>query len=122
MRGYTDFTVTSIYVQQLLTAAYTLVDRGATGTFNVASQDAQSKYEFGRLVADAFAADASLLSPSTSAAGDHSTSRSRDLSLSTAKLASLLGHSLPSQAEGIATAYDEAAALIGRLRRTGAGA
>jgi dTDP-4-dehydrorhamnose reductase len=122
MRGYTDFTVTSIYAQQLLAATAALVESGSTGTFHVASRDALSKYDFGRAVAQTFSFDSSLLSPSTSASAGHSTSRSRDLSLSTAKLESVLGLPLPSQAEGIATAYDDEAALIGRLRGTGAGA
>jgi dTDP-4-dehydrorhamnose reductase len=122
MTGYTDFTVTSIYVQQLLSATAALVERGSTGTFHVASRDALSKFEFGRTVAKTFALDASLLHPGDSTAADHSTSRSRDLSLSTAKLESVLGYPSPSQAEGIATAYDDEAALTGRLRGKGAGA
>lgn len=81
MQGYTDFTVTSIYAQQLLGVAFALVERGATGTFHVASRDALSKYEFGRSVAEAFSLDSSLVSPSTSAVGEHATSRSRDLAL-----------------------------------------
>ena len=121
MQGYTDFVVTSIYVQQLLEVTAALVERGSTGTFHVASRDALSKFDFGHTVAETFALDASLLMPSASAAAGHSTSRSRDLSLCTKKLSSILGKQLPSQAEGIATAYDDETALTGRLRETGAG-
>lgn len=122
MRGYTDFTVTSIYAPHLLSATADLIERGVTGTFHVASRDALSKYDFGLKVAKTFSFDSSMLSPSASAAGAHETSRSRDLSLSTDKLASVLGRAIPSQAEGLATAYDDEAALTGRLRGTGAGA
>ncbi len=122
MKGYTDFTVTSIYAQQLLSATAALVEHRATGTFHVASRDALSKFDFGRAIAETFSLDSSLLKPSVSAAADHSTSRTRDLSLSTAKLTSALGQSLPSQAEGIAKAYDDEAALTGRLQGTGVGA
>jgi dTDP-4-dehydrorhamnose reductase len=121
MKGYTDFTVTSLYAPQLLSLTAALVESGSTGTFHVASSDALSKFDFGITVAETFALDASLLMPSASAAAGHSTSRRRDLSLSTEKLSSVLGQALPSQAEGIATAYDDEAALTGRLRGPGAG-
>jgi dTDP-4-dehydrorhamnose reductase len=121
MNGYTDFRVTSIYAQQLLAVTAALVERGSTGTFHVASRDALSKFDFGITVAETFALDASLLKPSTSASASHSTSRSRDLSLATEKLSSLLGQAMPSQAEGIATAYDDEGVLTGQLRETGAG-
>jgi dTDP-4-dehydrorhamnose reductase len=121
LKGYTDFRVTSIYAQQLLAVTAALVQRGSTGTFHVASRDALSKFDFGITVAETFALDASLLKPSTSASAGHSTSRSRDLSLATEKLSSLLGQAMPSQAEGIATAYDDEGVLTGQLRETGAG-
>jgi dTDP-4-dehydrorhamnose reductase len=121
MKGYTDFTVTSLYAPHLLSVTTALVHRGSVGTFHVASSDALSKYDFGRTVAEAFSLDSALLEPSASSIAGHLTSRSRDLSLSTAKLASALGQQLPSQAEGIASAYDDEAALTGRLRGTGAG-
>jgi dTDP-4-dehydrorhamnose reductase len=121
MKGYTDFIVTSIYAQQLLAVTAALVERGSTGIFHVASRDALSKFDFGLAVAETFGLDASLLRPSASAAAGLSTSRSRDLSLSTEKLSSLLGQAMPTQAEGIATAYDDEVALTGRLRGKGAG-
>lgn len=122
MRGYTDFTVSSIYAQQLLKTTSALVECGSTGTFHVASRDAMSKYDFGRAVGQAFSLDCSLLEPSSAVSGDHSTSRSRNLSLSTSKIAAVLGEELPSQVEGIEKAYDDENALAGRLQGTGAGA
>ena len=104
VRGYPDFIVTSIYVQSLIQAIWDLTEQGATGTVHIVSDDARSKYDFGQLVAQTFGLPSDLIAPLSSEGADHVTSRSRDLSLNTDKVAQLLGHRLPTQAEGIAQA------------------
>ena len=104
VRGYPDFIVTSIYVQGLLQAIWDLGSLGTTGLVHVASSDAVSKHEFGIAVARAFGLDENLITPEHSAAGGHGTSRSRDISLNTDLLASLLGGDHRTQADGIAQA------------------
>jgi dTDP-4-dehydrorhamnose reductase len=103
--GYTDFTVTSIYAPHLLETVQNLVNLGARGTFHVASSDPMSKFHFGRAVAQEFGLDQALIKPSSAAAGSHDTSRIRNLSLNTDKLAGLLGNPPPSQHDGIHQAH-----------------
>jgi len=107
VRGYTDFTVTSIYAGDLLEQMELLIDSGASGIFHLASRDARSKFDFGLSVAEVFNLNASLISPQSAAAGTHGTSRVRDLSLSTDLIARTLGHPMPSQLEGITRARAE---------------
>jgi dTDP-4-dehydrorhamnose reductase len=107
VNGYTDFTVTSLYVRQLIDIIYELVESPHRGLVHVASRDALSKYSFGMTVAEVFGLQSSLISPAASNAGAHGTSRQRDISLSTERLASWLGHPLPSQGDGIRAAFDD---------------
>ncbi len=113
--GYTDFVVSSIYVQDLLTAIYDLVGSDRRGVVHLGASDAISKYHFGVRVASQFGLDAELISPVTSNAGGHATSRARDLSLDTSLAASWLGRSVPTQELGVANAYDDERALAPRV-------
>ena len=117
VRGYPDFVVTSIYVQSLIQAIWDLTERGATGTVHVVSDDARSKYDFGQLVAQTFGLPSDLIAPLSSEGSDHVTSRSRDLSLNTDKVARLLGYRLPTQAEGIAQAARDEERITRLIRR-----
>ena len=110
VRGFTDFTVTSMYAQHLAEAIWNLTKSEAAGILNVASRDALSKYEFGSMVADQFDLQASLISPVVSDPNSIPP-RSRDLSLNTDKVASILGLPSPSQEEGISQAFADSVAL-----------
>lgn len=101
IRGYTDFTVTSIYTGDLLEQIESLVAEDLAGVLHLTSRDALSKYHFGMQVAETFSLNSNLISPQSAAAGTHDTSRVRDLSLNTAFVSGALGHPMPSQAEGI---------------------
>ncbi|MCF8531066.1 MAG: SDR family oxidoreductase [Candidatus Nanopelagicales bacterium] len=81
INGYTDFTVTSGYVQDLIRVIHQVKDQ--TGTWHITSADALSKFQFGREVADVFGFDADLITPVT---GHGEISRSRDISLNTTKV------------------------------------
>jgi len=117
VRGYPDFVVTSIYVQSLLDAIWRLGELGVTGTVNLASSDALSKYDFGVLVADQFALDRGLIARLGPVPGAHTTSRGRDLSLNTSRAAALLGSPMETQGAGIGrSARDEA--TLGPLIRS----
>ncbi|MFM8155072.1 MAG: SDR family oxidoreductase [Actinomycetes bacterium] len=109
VRGYTDFTVTSIYAGDLLERIELLVGTGESGIFHLASRDALSKFAFGTCVAEVFDLDGDLITPQSAAAGTHATSRVRNLSLNTELVARTLGHSMPSQGEGIRRARAERA-------------
>jgi dTDP-4-dehydrorhamnose reductase len=99
--GFTNYTVTSTFVGDLLPRIQGLVEGGHSGIVHVASSDAQSKYEFGCLVADVFGFDAGLIEPSLSPIAN------RDLSLNCDRVESLLGQSVPTQRAGIERARQE---------------
>jgi dTDP-4-dehydrorhamnose reductase len=108
--GFTDFSVTSMYAQHLAQAIWELAHTDATGIVNVASRDSLSKYEFGTKVADRFNLPSGLITP---VASDPNAipARSRDLSLNTERLASILGSPAPSQEEGIQQAFADSTGL-----------
>ena len=117
VRGYPDFVVTSIYVETLIQTIWNLVQTGATGTMHIASNDARSKYEFGCMVAETFGFSTNLIAPLHSTNDGHTTSRSRNLSLKTDKVAQLLGYRLSTQAEGIAEAARDEERITPLIRR-----
>ena len=67
-------------------------------------------------VAQHFLLDEGLISPENPPADAHSTSRARNLSMNTDKVAALLGARLPTQAAGIAQAALDEAALAPLIR------
>jgi len=117
VNGFSDFTVTSLYVQDLVQVVETLVDADRRGTIHVASLDSLTKLEFGGAVARQFNLPEALIRASTAASADLGTSRARNLSLSTDLLASWLNTSPPTQAAGIASAYDDQARIRALLQR-----
>ena len=114
VRGFTDFVVTSGYVQVLCEALWRLVGAQSSGILHVTSSDALSKYEFGLAVADAFRFGSDLVTPVES---DVQPPRNRDISLDVSKAESLLGSALPSQRAGIALAHADADQLRPALLR-----
>ena len=114
--GFTDFTVTSLYVKQcaevIRQLALRTAEQGESSTWHVASTDALSKYEFGIEVASTFGLNPELIvaqeSPQEAA---HQISRSRDISLNTTKTQRFLKDAglprLKTQREGIIQAKDE---------------
>jgi len=114
--GFTDFTVTSLYVKQCVEVIRQLASRtteqSESSTWHVASTDALTKYQFGVEVARTFGLNPELIlaqeSPHESA---HQISRSRDISLNTTKTQRFLKDAglpqLKSQREGIIQAKDE---------------
>lgn len=118
VRGYPDFIVTSIYVQELLATIWRLIGTDASGTFNVASSDALSKYDFGVIVARQFGLDETLIERRGPDPSAHATSRSRDLSLNTSKVAALLGVRMQTQEEGVEQARHDDSTIGREVRST----
>jgi len=96
--GFVDYTVTSLFVEDVVQSFELLVASGESGAFHVVARDAVSKFDFGQLVAAEFKLDKSLIFESSVESGP------KDLSLRSDRLASLRGEPMPSQAEGIARA------------------
>ena len=101
VRGYTDFVVSSGYVQVLCDALWRLVEGRSTGLLHLTSSDALSKYEFGVAVAEEFGLPSGLIMPVES---DVQPPRNRDISLDVSRAEAVLGSRLPSQRDGIALA------------------
>lgn len=97
--GFTNYTVTSTYVGDLIPQIRSLVAEEITGVVHLTSSDSLSKYEFGRTVAEVWGHDPDLITPALSPIPD------RDLSLNCSRAASLLGDSLPTQRIGIEHAH-----------------
>lgn len=115
--GFTDFTVTSMYAQHLSRIIWQLANLDESGVLHVASRDPLTKYEFGVTVARRFGLPERLIA---SVASDPAAvpPRSRNISLNTDKLASVLGEEVPSQSEGIDQASLDATSLRARIRHS----
>jgi len=106
VKGFTDFTVTTIYARHLCDALWRLAHTDATGIVHVAASDALSKYDFGVSVAQEFGLDASLITPTES---DIVPCRRRNIALDVSRTSAILGAPLPSQRDGLAAAHADVA-------------
>ena len=104
VKGFTDFTTTSTYAQDLADALTELVRLDSHGIFHVTSPDALTKYEFGVAVAAAFDLDPALITPTP--ANIHPP-RNGDISLCVEKVEEVLGRRLPKQRDGLARARQD---------------
>jgi len=100
--GFVDYTVTSLFVEDVVELIERIVESSESGIFHVVARDAVSKFDFGRLVTAEFGLDDSLIFESSVEGGP------KDLSLRSDRLAGLRGAPMPSQAEGIARARSSA--------------
>ena len=96
--GFVNYTVTSLFVEDVISSIEKIVDSGESGVFHVVARDALAKVDFGRLVAKEFGFDASLIEPVRMDGPD------KDLSLRSDRLEALRGAPMPSQAEGVVKA------------------
>lgn len=98
--GFTNYVVTSIYVETLIRALSDAVSKKQTGVLHIASGDSLSKFEFGRTVAQEMGIEPSRIKPTLADAAD------RDLSLNCERAQALLGWEFPSQRAGIREALE----------------
>ena len=91
---FTDVFYTPILIEVLVDAIHQLIEKQASGIFNVVSDERVSKYEFGLRIADTFNLNASKIKEGTLAALPSNVRRPQDMSLSNQKISQLLGHSL----------------------------
>lgn len=108
VRGFTDFTVSSGYAQEICEVVWSLArgDEGpaASGLWHVTSADAISKFDFGVAAAEVFGLDSTLITPT---AADIHPPRNGDISLDTSKITTWLGRPLLTQRAGITRALSE---------------
>lgn len=120
-RGFTDISVSTLYVRDLVDALRGLIAADVSGIFHVASSEPTSKYEFGRRLAIGFGWDPSRVVPTKSI--DHlEVARGARLDLNVAKTELVLGNPMPSQSESmhrlVADATQNRRTQLGEFART----
>jgi dTDP-4-dehydrorhamnose reductase len=98
---FTDAFFTPLYVGDLAELLVDAVRDGATGTYNMASTDRVSKYEFGLQLASVFDLPADLIERNRQSEHGFTAERPVDNSLSVAKATEELGYAFPSVEEGL---------------------
>lgn len=93
---FDDVFYTPTLIEPVIQAVDSLVEKGASGIFNIVGDDRVSKYEFGIALAKAFALDSTLIRKGSIEDMPQLVRRPRDMSLTNAKLKSVIGRGLGS--------------------------
>ena len=99
--GFTDSFFSPISVHDFANALDAAINNETFGLLNLGSSNAISKYEFARMVMEAYNCDMSLLRPITVDDIGLKADRPRDTSLNMDLLETILGRPVPAVAEGI---------------------
>ena len=99
--GFTDVYFTPMLATDLADVLLAIVDQGLTGIHHVGGSERISKYDFARLVAEAFGFEPDRVVPAGLSDAGLRARRPRDTSLNTAKISSALGRALPDAKSGI---------------------
>lgn len=91
---FDDFYYTPILIEELAQTVMILIDKNASGIYNVAGSRRMSKYEFGTLVADHFQLDRSLIHATKFTEKKNLVKRPLDLSLSVNKAATFINRDI----------------------------
>jgi len=106
VRGFTNLLFCPLHANQMVEILLEMLNLNLHGLYHVVSSEAQSKYQFGRMLARQFGFDETLIAPYDLQTGDLRAARSRRLHLHCDKLAQALGHPLPGQAEAMHEFYE----------------
>jgi len=106
VRGFTNLEFCPLLVNQMVEILLKMFEMGLNGLYHVVSSEAQSKFEFGKMLARQFGFDESLISHHQFHTGDLRAPRSRNLTLSCDKLTQVLGQTLPGQVESMQAFYE----------------
>nr|MBI9082617.1 UDP-4-amino-4,6-dideoxy-N-acetyl-beta-L-altrosamine transaminase [Desulfobacterales bacterium] len=107
LTGFIDARFSSIYTMSLARLIEECLTQELSGVFNCACSDAWSKYEFGRRIAGSFGFDPELIEPRSIKNHSFKANRGKDLSLDVSRLASALGHPLPTMQESLNALYQD---------------
>lgn len=91
---FDDVYFTPILADRLALAAHELVEKGASGIFNLVGPTRLSKYEFGLRVSDYFSLPTNLINRGQLSLATLLAPRPRDMSLDSSKAQQVLGHGL----------------------------
>ncbi|NBO36096.1 SDR family oxidoreductase [bacterium] len=104
--GFTDIFFTPIYAADTVKIIVNLSKLNLSGIYHVVGNDRISKYQFALMVGKKMGSDTSKIEPSLAKGNTFSLFRSRDLSLSNAKLRAL-GVNIPSISQGLDDLFKE---------------
>jgi dTDP-4-dehydrorhamnose reductase len=104
--GFTDVLFCPLLANDLAQIFIEMLTQELTGLYHVVSSDCISKYEFGVRLARSFGLDATLIQPTMVAQSGLMAVRSPKLNLRSNKLASALGHPLPTITSGLELYYE----------------
>ena len=99
INGFTDVFFTSLYTFDWAKYCAMAIERDLRGVYHFVSSTNMSKFAFGRLLAEICGFDVSLISPLSVDDSPLKAKRAKNLNLSTSKIESALGCSLPSLEE-----------------------
>lgn len=100
-RGFSDAWFNPTYTFDFARHLDLALKRGLTGTYNCASRDSTTKFEFGKLMARIFGLDEKLVTPHSLAEADLPAPRGLDMRLDVHALEQALGSTLPTVEEGL---------------------
>jgi dTDP-4-dehydrorhamnose reductase len=105
VNGFTDVIFCPLLVDHLGEILLSMLERGLHGLYHVVGPQAMSKYQFGVEIARKFGLKESLISPQSVDKSSLTVRRSHNLWLSTHKLSTDLGLTLPSFSTGLEQFY-----------------
>lgn len=100
-RGFTDVSVTTILVNDLVELLLKMIEAGLTGTYHVGGGECISKYEFGMRLAETFGLDGSLIEPISVDQMNFKAKRGNHLCMKGDKIEGALGIELPDVSGGL---------------------
>ena len=99
--GFVDVHFNPLLANDLADILIEMTDRNITGLYNVASSEIVTKYAFAVTLATEFGYDAARVKVASIAATTPRALRPRDTSLDVARISRLLGHAMPTVADGV---------------------
>jgi dTDP-4-dehydrorhamnose reductase len=101
VKGFTDILFCPMMVLDLADTMVEACQKNLKGLYNCVGPDVMSKYDFGVAIARQFGFDPALIAPASVLDGELAAVRSPNLTLSTEKIGSALGHALPAFQSGL---------------------
>lgn len=107
MSGFTDVIFCPMLVNHLAQVLISMLQKGLKGLYHVVGPEAMSKYQFGVEIARKFRLQESEISPKSILSSSLTARRSHNLWLSTRKLSTDLGQTLPTFSTGLNEFYEQ---------------
>jgi dTDP-4-dehydrorhamnose reductase len=107
MSGFTDAMFCPMLVNHTARILVKMLTQGLTGLYHLVGQQSMSKYQFGVEIAKRFSLRQTGISPRSIHTSSLTAKRSHNLSLSTAKLSTVLGESFPEFSTGLDEFYTQ---------------